>query len=202
MYTDGVNPLMIIHQTSASGRVLYAGYSGTQPSTTPNGFALNCILSDEVNKISYVNIGTVTVPVWEQFTGRSAQVQGSTIATTGATTEYMMAPSNGSLQDFSISALVALATSDTNYLTFTVTNLGQAGAGTNAMLAVSNLNTTKATGGQAIVLNGMTKFTISTGTPILVTKGDRIQITATATGTLANTVTKPVYIATFAGSSV
>lgn len=203
MYNDGVNPLMIIHQTSATGKVLFAGYAGAQPTTTPNGFALNCILVDEVNKLTYVNIGTTTVPVWELSTGRGVQIQAATIATTSTSDSYIMAPCNGSLQDFSVSALVALATSDTNYITFTVTNLGQAGAGTTAMLSTSDLNSTKATGGQAIVLNGKTALTVSAVSgACLVAKGDRIRIRATATGTLANTVTAPVYLATFAGTSV
>lgn len=203
MYNDGVNPLMIIHQTSATGKILLAGFSGVLPTTTPNGFALGCILVDEVNKITYTNTGTSTVPAWTMIHDKSAQISGATIATTATTDEYVMAPMAGTLQDVSVSALVALATNDTNYITFTVTNLGQAGAGTTVMLSTSDLNSTKATGGQAIVLNGKTSLQVNaTPASVLVAKGDRIRIRATATGTLANTVTKPVYLLTFGGTTV
>lgn len=194
---------MVIHQTAASGKVLLAGFSGILPTTTPNGFALGCQLIDEVNKIAYRNTGTTTVPVWTMQDDKSIQVQGATIATTSTSDEYVMAPMAGTLQDVTISALVALATNDTNYITFTVVNLGQAGAGTTAMLSTSDLNTTKATGGQAIVLNGKTSLQVNaTPANVLVAKGDRIRIRATATGTLANTVTKPVYLLTFGGTTV
>lgn len=205
MYNDGVNPLMIIHQTSAAGKVLLAGFSGVLPTTTPNGFAVGCVLVDEVNKIVYFNNGTSTVPVWSSASNESVQVQGSTIATTSTTTEYVTAPCAGTLQSVFVTPLVALATSDTNYITWTITNLGQAGAGSAAMLATSpaGINTTKATGGTALAIN--TKYSLplsATAANLLVAAGDRIQITTTATGTLANTVTKPVYILSIDGSAV
>lgn len=125
-------------------------------------------------------------------------VNGATIATTGATTEYTIAPEAGSLTSVEINPLVALATSDTNYITWTITNLGQAGAGSTAMLAASPANTTKATGGTALAVNTKRTLTVhGTAANLVVAKGDKISITATASGTLANTVTYPVYILRF-----
>lgn len=130
------------------------------------------------------------------------QVVGQTIADTGATNEYIIAPEAGSLSSIEINPLVALTADDTNYITFTVTNLGQAGAGSTVMLAASDANTTKATGGTGLAINTKRSLTVN-GTPanLVVAQGDKIRITATATGTLANTVTVPVYCARFSGTT-
>ena len=75
-------------------------------------------------------------------------------------------------------------------MTFSITNLGQAGAGSAAMLAATDANTTKTTGGTAIAANTKRVLTL-TATPadLVVAAGDRIRIRFAATGTLANTVT-------------
>jgi hypothetical protein len=117
-----------------------------------------------------------------------------TQATTGATNAYGMAPFAGKLAAAYFSAVDALAQHGSNYVTFTITNLGQAGAGTAAMLKTDDLNTTKTTTGVAIVANG--KFTLvltATASDLVVAAGDRIKVTITATGTLANTLTFPVF---------
>lgn len=133
---------------------------------------------------------------------KSVIVTGATIATTGAATEYTVIPEAGSLASIEINPLVALATSDTNYITWTVVNLGQAGAGSTAMLAVSDANTTKATGGTALAVNTKRALTVhGTAGNLVVAQGDKIRIVATATGTLANTVTVPVYILRFSGTT-
>lgn len=201
-YSDSLNSLLVIQEKDAAGLCIRGSYPGTIP-TTASEFSVGAVVTDTSAKINYINVGTVLIPVWVATSDKGVQIQGGTIATTSTTTEYVMAPCAGQLIDASISALVALATSDTNYITFTITNLGQAGAGSTAILGAVNGNTTKATGGNAIVLNGKTALTLSAvASATLVAKGDRLQITATATGTLANTVTKPVYQLTFAGSSV
>jgi hypothetical protein len=91
------------------------------------------------------------------------------------------------------SGVDALTANDTNYLTFTITNLGQAGAGSAAMLAATDANTTKATGGTGLAANTLRSLSLSgTAANLVVAAGDRIRIRAAATGTLANTVTFPV----------
>lgn len=113
-----------------------------------------------------------------------------TIATTGATSDYVIAPFAGTLTGADFSGVDALAASDTNYITFGITNLGQAGSGTNPMLAATAANTTQVTGGTAISANTKRSLTLNgTGSNLIVAKGDRLKVTATATGTLANTVT-------------
>jgi hypothetical protein len=118
----------------------------------------------------------------------------TSIATTGATSEYIIAPKAGRLAEVDFSSLAAFAANDTNYITWTITNLGQDGAGTAVMLLASDVNTTKATGGSALVANTRRQLSL-TATPadLVVAEGDRIKITATATGTLAGAVTVPVY---------
>lgn len=121
------------------------------------------------------------------------QTPGTTsIATTGNTDEYLIATKSGRVVAAIFSALAALAASDTNYVTFSITNLGQAGAGSAAMLAATDVNTTKATGGSAIAANTKRSLTLN-GTPanLDVVEGDRILIRFAATGTLAGAVTRP-----------
>lgn len=124
-----------------------------------------------------------------------ANTPGTTsIATTGATSEYVIASKSGTLVGIDFSSLAALAANDTNYITFSVVNLGQAGAGSTAMLAVDDANTTKATGGSALVANSKRQLTLhGTAANLAIVEGDRLQIIATATGTLAGAVTRPSY---------
>lgn len=129
-------------------------------------------------------------------------VDSATIATTGDTDTYVIVPETGTLDSIDFSGVDALATSDTNYITFSITNLGQAGAGSTVMLAATNANTTKATGGTAIAANTKRSLTVTgTGADLAVTAGDRLRIRAAATGTLANTVTFPTYLLRFGGTS-
>jgi hypothetical protein len=121
------------------------------------------------------------------------QTPGTTsIATTGNTDEYLIVPKSGRVAAALFSSLAALATSDTNYITFSITNLGQAGAGTTVMLAATDANTTKATGGSAIAANTKRTLTLNgTVTNLDVTEGDRLLVRFAATGTLAGAVTRP-----------
>lgn len=113
-----------------------------------------------------------------------------TIATTSTTVDYIIAASAATLTGVDFSGVDALTASDTNYITFTITNLGQAGSGTNPMLIATAASTTQATGGFSIVANTRKSLTLhATGSNLIVAKGDRLKILATVTGTLANTVT-------------
>lgn len=113
-----------------------------------------------------------------------------TIATTSTTSDYVIVPFAGTLTGADFSGVDVLAASNTNYITFSITNLGQAGSGTNPLLAATAANTTQVTGGTAIAANTKWAMTINgTGSNLIVAKGDRLKVTATVTGTLANTVT-------------
>lgn len=120
----------------------------------------------------------------------NAQASPITIATTSTSDMYLTAPVTGTLTGIDFTSLDGLTANDTNYITFTAVNLGQSGVGTTAMLAVSDANTTKATGGTTITALAKRSLTLhGTAGNLAVTKGDVIRVTATATGTLAGTVT-------------
>lgn len=163
--------------------------AGGKISATPAGDPLGMALEEATADGDIIEI--------LQYVGLSASVTnvpGDTIATTGDSDEYLIAPKSGILTEIDFSGVDALAANDTNYITFSVTNLGQDGTGTTVMLAATDVNTTKATGGSAIVADGKRQLTLhGTAANLVVTEGDRLKITAAATGTLANTVTKPVY---------
>jgi len=126
--------------------------------------------------------------------GYSEMMQGATIATTSNSDVYVIADAAGVLTSARFSGTDALATSDTNYITFSITNLGTSGSGSTVMLAATDANTTKATGGTALTANASRSLTLNgTAANLVVAAGDRLRIRAAATGTLANTVTFPVY---------
>lgn len=105
----------------------------------------------------------------------------------GNTDMYLMAPEDGSLHSIEFSGLDAVAASDTNYVTFSAINLGQDGLGTTVMTAAVDGNTTKVTGGSALVANGRRVFKLSTAKGALkVLAGDRIRVRAIVTGNLPN----------------
>src|SRR3990167_8930845 len=117
------------------------------------------------------------------------QLRPATIAVaTGNNDDYVIAPIAGQLSEVDFSALDALAASDTNFITWTITNLGQDGAGTAVMLTTTpaGINTTKTTGGTAIVAN--TKYSLRISALLNtceVARGDRLLIRAAVSGTLA-----------------
>jgi hypothetical protein len=132
------------------------------------------------------------------FNGWREQTTVATVATTGAQNAFFNVPFNGELLSAFFIATDALAQHGSNYLTFTLTNLGQAGAGTTVMLAATDANTTKTTTGAAIAAHTQRTLTLNgTAANLIVTRNDRLRFTATATGTLANTVTGGVLVLVF-----
>lgn len=116
----------------------------------------------------------------------------ASIATTSTTDAYVQADRSGTLTGVIVSSLLGLAVNDTNYITWSVTNMGAAGAGSTAMLATSDLNTTKATGGVAMPASGKTTLVLhGTAANLAVTEGDTLRIRATVTGTLGGAITVP-----------
>lgn len=135
---------------------------------------------------------------YSQYSASSTSV---TTATTSTSDVYLQVPVTGSLTGVDFTSIDALATSDTNYITWTLVNLGAAGSGTTAMLAVNDANTTKTTGGTAITAVAKHALTVhGTAANLLVTKGDILRLRATVTGTLVGTVTGSRCIAFFTRS--
>jgi hypothetical protein len=179
------------------------------PTATANRFIPGAIIQNSVSALVYVNTGSTASPVWTAFAtviagemNSDIPLRTASIATTGNTDDYVIAPETGSLASVDFSSLAALAASDSNYVTFSITNLGQAGAGTNPMLAATAVNTTQVTGGTALSANTKRSLALNgTASNLLVTKGDRLLVRAAATGTLVGAVTFPTYMLRFTPSA-
>lgn len=164
------------------------------PNTKPVGVAFSDPELTAGTTITGATIDSTTRVLSNIAAGFTASQQGATIATTGNSDVFMIAPAAGVLTSAVFSGVDALTASNTDYITFSITNLGQAGAGTAAMLAATDANTTKSTGGTGLAANTVRSLTLNgTAANLVVAAGDRIRIRAAATGTLANTVTFPVY---------
>ena len=162
----------------------------------PNTQAIGVAFADQA--IINGSLDSATLVNSNVRSGFSAMQQGATIATTGNSDVFVVAPVSGVLSAAWFSGVDALSASDSNYITFTITNLGTSGSGTAAMLAATDANTTKATGGTALTANARRVLSLNgTAANLVVAAGDRIRIRAAATGTLANTVTFPVYLLNF-----
>jgi hypothetical protein len=165
------------------------------PNTKPVGVAYADPELVAGTTITGATIDATSLTASNVVLGASTQVQKATIATTGNADIFIIAPYDGVLSAAIFSGVDALAASDTNFITFTITNLGQAGAGSAAMLAATDANTTKTTGGTALSANTRRDLILtSTAANLVVARGDRLRLRAAATGTLANTVTFPVYV--------
>jgi hypothetical protein len=115
----------------------------------------------------------------------------------GAVNGWGISP-GGRLVSAIFSAVDALAAHDTNYGSFALKNLGQAGSGTTDMLSTADVNTTKATGGSALAANTKRALTLhGTLGNRDTNEGDRLKFIATGAGTLANTVTEGRLLLTF-----
>ena len=201
--TDSSLPGITILENVSSGMIVHALSSGAPSSTatTASKFAYGCVITDTQTSLQYYNYGSVASPSWKLVTSRYSIATEKTIATTSNTDFYVIVPETGTVSGVDFSGIDALAANDTNYITFSVTNLGQAGAGSTAILAASNANTTKSTGGTALAANTKRQLTLSsTAGANAVTAGDRLRIRAAATGTLANTVTGSVFLVRYDNS--
>lgn len=124
----------------------------------------------------------------------SASTISQTIATAAGNTDLpIIAPVTGNVAAVYFSGTDTLATSDTDYVTWTVTNRGQAGVSSTSVLGSTTTNSTRATGGSAITAETLRTLTLtSTAADLAVTVGDRLRVRYAVTGTLANTVTGAV----------
>jgi hypothetical protein len=128
----------------------------------------------------------ITVPLY------SVTSNAATILVGANSRGFVIAPRTGVLVGAYFIGEDDLAGHDSNYITLTVTNVGPA-TGTTAMLASSDLNTTKATGGYGDY-TGKSKMQLTlsgTAASLRTVAGDGILVTATVAGTLANAVDFP-----------
>ena len=111
---------------------------------------------------------------------------------------YVEVPQGGYLVEASLAAEDALAESDTNYITFSVTNNLASGSGSTAMLLATDVNTTKVAGEPIIAIIGRPLYVHTTAANTRVAKGDVLTVLAAVTGTLVNAVDNPVVHLRFA----
>lgn len=126
---------------------------------------------------------------WQDYYARESATLGfATIPTSaGANNFYTAAPFTGKLIAAVFVAVDALTASDTNYVTFSLVNITNSNA---AMLAATDANTTKSTGGTAIAANTSRELSLhGTAGNLGVTAYDRLKFVATVTGTLGNSLT-------------
>lgn len=135
----------------------------------------------------------ITDYVCQKLYAESGQTSMATVATTGNTDTLYICNKAGVLASADFSSIDALAANDTNYITFSITNLGQSGAGSTAMLAATSANTTKATGGTALTALAKRSLTLhGTAGNLVVAVGDVLRVRCAVTGTLGATVTGSV----------
>lgn len=124
---------------------------------------------------------------------RPIEASDVSIATTLNTDVMVVAPYDGALIEAVYSGTTVLAANDTNFVTFSITNLGQAGAGAVAMLTVGVPNTTQLTGGSGLVAGGFRQLQLIVTTANLeVKKNDTLRVRFAVTGTLGAAIADPV----------
>jgi len=143
-----------------------------------------------VNATSADASGTASGLTQTQPTQAGREVLALSPGTQSATAAFtLVAPEDGTLSAAKIVVKTTVTTSDTDYWTFAIVNKGQSGSGSTAMLAATDANTSKATGGSAITAYTARALSLN-GTPanLAVAAGDVLEITATKSGSAANLV--------------
>ena len=116
----------------------------------------------------------------------------------GTVDVYIMAPEDGMLHSVEFSVSDDLAASDTIYLGFFLTNLGQNGLYYVEMLSSSPENTTRITGGSPLVANSRRVLKLTPVEELLkVTAGDRLRFRLGSTGNIAKSLRAPVVLLRF-----
>lgn len=159
------------------------------------------LASDAVTTAKILDANVTIAKVATAVKTFTTQINLATITTTGNTDGYALIGRAGTLTGVYFNGADALAANNTNYLTFSLTNGGNAGGKSDAMLSAGDDVTTKLTGGSALSAVTTRSLAVS-GTPLNVTvaSGDRLRFRAAATGTLANTVTLGVVTLVFTAS--
>ena len=150
-------------------------------------------------KAMYENKGTTATASFALIGDYESVCRGiGTVPVSGSISAYIIVPKAGKLASADFAGKDALAAHDTNYITFTLINRGQAGSGSTAMLAATDANTTKATGGSAVAAKGKRALTLhATPANLVVVKGDVLEINVAASATPANTITLAMAILRF-----
>lgn len=113
----------------------------------------------------------------------SVQIGLGNIPSTGVFDRYVIVIEDGYLHSAAVVYSTSLNASDSTYITYSLTNLGQSGVGSVPMLLNSPENTTKLTGGVGITAFIVRLLKTSSDPKILAVKaGDVLKFTHTITG--------------------
>lgn len=121
--------------------------------------------------------------------GPQAAAVDASIGTLSATGSHSVIVPAGTINKITIEVETTLAAHDTNYWTFSAVNKGAAGTGTTALLAATDANTTKATGGSGLT-NFVARDLSLTGTAadLVTAEDDVVVFTATKASSASNLV--------------
>lgn len=151
---------------------------------------ISSITSVTNRKCPYTLVGTGGITGALMSTASKTTVLEIDLGTVSATgsPSAIIAPSFASkLTRASVIVDTTLAANDTDYWTFTLVNKTSSGAGSTAMLAASDANTTKATGGAGFTNYVERQLTLhGTAANLDVAANDGLLFTATKSGSAAN----------------
>jgi hypothetical protein len=126
------------------------------------------------------------------FTGRTNNIPmnlGTISATTNPLKIVAVMPRKGTITGVDLIVNTAITANDTNYWTFALTNKSTDGSSSTVLLAATDANTTKATGGIGLAAYDTTALTLSSTTADLnFNAGDVITLTATKATSASNLV--------------
>ena len=156
--------------------------------------------SSVTNGLYNTDVGTVTRHILSAAAGLKSLQTSTLVETTAAAyTAVFIAPATGSVPSIQFVGGANLATSDTNYIAFTVNNVTNSNA---PLLAASDANTTKATGGSGLTQGTVRQLTMNaTPSNLNVTVGDVLLVTYTVHGTLVNQVPLATVNVNFVGTT-
>ncbi len=118
-----------------------------------------------------------------------------TIPTAAGTVEVLLiVPFAGTITSVRVAFKDGLTANDTNFVTFRLINKTTADSD---VIAATDANTSKATGGSAVTAYATRTLTLASAGGVAVAKLDVLALRVTGTGTLANTLTQGTLIVNF-----
>lgn len=144
---------------------------------------------DATGNATKMPVFTVVITVTGQSAGVEVVDQITSATLNGTSTLMFRAPVSGIVTSLNVAVQTSITADDTNYWTVTAVNKGANGAGSAAILATSDANTTKATGGAGLTAFLDRSFTLtSTVADKTVVAGQIIAITLTKTASAGDLV--------------
>jgi len=140
------------------------------------------------------------IDYFQDFVGHPDEYQltvnaGQIGTAAGAYSGFTAVPRAGVIVGIDFVGEDTLAVSDTNYITFSAANRLASGSGTTALLAATDPNTTKSTGGAAVTAKARRALTLSaTAAALYVAAGDVLEAIGTVTGTADNEVDDATFV--------